>query len=155
MRLRSYYKKHLRSLFISKFVYVCFSEIINLRFGFLQVGFKKDKLNFGLAFMFLFLITCLHPRHNMKFNVMRGKKKLGFGALNVKLRNFFFFSFLEKMNILYLPNFENWAGVLKNLELSARFSSFKFLKFEDFSIFPELDFLLNFNFANLQSISQK
>ena len=107
MRLKLYYKKHLRSLFLSKFVYYSIFQIIQLNHGILQLGFKKEKLNYGLAYVFLFLISHLTPMHNIKFNVIRGKKRLSFGTLSLKLQNSFFYIFLEKMNVIYLPNLEN------------------------------------------------
>lgn len=155
MRLKYYYKKHLRSLFLSKFIYWNTNQVIKLSYAVFQLGFKKEKLNYSLAYLFLFLITNIVPTHNIKFNVIRGKKKLVFGNLIVKLKNNFFFIFLEKLNTLYLPNLENWAGVLNNFNFKNQFFFFKTIKFQDFSIFPELDFLVNFNFSNLQSISKK
>jgi len=43
LRLNFYYKKHLRSLFLSKFLYISLNQIIKLNFGILQLGTKKKK----------------------------------------------------------------------------------------------------------------
>ncbi len=155
MRLNFYYKKHLRSLFLSKFLYISLNQIIKLNFGILQLGTKKKKINYGLAYLFLMLLTGIQPVHSLTFDMIRGKKKSKFNSFFVKFQKKNFFIFLEKLTIYYFVNFENWIGLLEKFYLKNFFSIYHSLRIFDFSIFFELDFLLNFNFSNLKSISSK
>lgn len=155
MRIKNYYNKHLRSLFISKFTYSFIYKIVKLNTGILQLGFKKEKINYGLAYLFLFVTTLVPPLHTMKFNSIRGKKKLFFSNLSITLSANYVFTFLERLNFQYFPGLENWLGILHNFILKRKFFSFFYFKIEDFSIFYELDFLVKFNFSVLQSFLQK
>jgi hypothetical protein len=155
MRIKYYYNKHLRSLLLSKFIYISSKHLIKLSNNVLQIGFKKEKLDYGLVYLFLFFITLITPLHSMKFVSIRGKKKLFFNKLGIKLNNNYAYIFLERLNVQYFPSLENWVGILHNFVLKKIFSCYYFIKIEDFSIFYELDFLVKFNFSVLQSFLNK
>lgn len=107
MRLKIYYRKHLRSIFISKFFYKVVHQVIRLQPGFLQLGFKKNNNNFVIAFLFLFFFSNSFPTVSVKFDFIRGRKKIKFKFLSVIFREKRFFIFLERLIFFYFVFLES------------------------------------------------
>ena len=149
MRFKNYYNSHLRSLISSKFYlrnnkkYLVSSPML------LSLGLKKIKQVPVLGYIFLFLVVHILPGFFIPFKVSQNKKKLDLSGISLILNSSFFLLLLEKLTSVYLPNYENWVGVKDNFFLAKQTKNIYFFRIINFSIFTELDFLLNFNYSSL------
>jgi hypothetical protein len=107
MCLKRYYKKHLRSLMISKFFLSSSYAIPIIESSYLSLGFKKEKIEFGLAYLLLFYMAQSSSKNIFGFTSIRGKKRIKLKSINVTLSLNKFYVFVEKCSSIYLINYES------------------------------------------------